>query len=126
MKNKAKCKLCESVIESFHVTDYVMCKCGEIAVDGGEALYCYAKNFENFIRVDDEGKEVSVSVKDNVLSQKTETETPKRTKNEVLSTVKEMISQIESMPANAMTASLNHYDYLSLLLLLSSALELED
>ena len=33
--NKARCKLCGDVIESKHRHDFVACKCGEIAVDGG-------------------------------------------------------------------------------------------
>ena len=33
--NKAKCKRCFSVIESRHRHDFVWCKCGAIAVDGG-------------------------------------------------------------------------------------------
>ena len=30
-----KCKLCGEVIESKHVHDFVQCKCGACAVDGG-------------------------------------------------------------------------------------------
>lgn len=33
--NKAKCKKCGDVIESTHTHDFVRCKCGAIAVDGG-------------------------------------------------------------------------------------------
>lgn len=33
--NKAKCRKCGDIIESKHVHDYVSCKCGAIAVDGG-------------------------------------------------------------------------------------------
>jgi hypothetical protein len=36
VSNKAKCKTCGDVIESKHVHDYVNCKCGAIAVDGGK------------------------------------------------------------------------------------------
>lgn len=35
LKNKAKCKKCEDVIESEFVHDYKTCSCGAIAVDGG-------------------------------------------------------------------------------------------
>ena len=33
--NKIKCKHCGDVIESKSVHDYVKCKCGAVAVDGG-------------------------------------------------------------------------------------------
>ncbi len=63
MRNRAKCKLCKSIIESFHTTDYVICECGEIAVDGGNYRYKnYAKNWENFLRIDDFDKEVPIKI----------------------------------------------------------------
>lgn len=33
--NKVKCLLCKDIIESTYTHDYVECKCGNIAVDGG-------------------------------------------------------------------------------------------
>jgi len=33
--NKAKCRICEDVIESKHVHDWVSCKGGHIFIDGG-------------------------------------------------------------------------------------------
>ena len=36
LSNKAKCKFCGDIIESKHVHDYVVCKCGKISVDGGK------------------------------------------------------------------------------------------
>lgn len=35
LTNKAKCLKCGDVIESTHRHDFVQCKCGAIAVDGG-------------------------------------------------------------------------------------------
>ncbi len=35
IKNAIQCKLCGEVIESKHRHDYVECKCGACAVDGG-------------------------------------------------------------------------------------------
>jgi len=59
MRNRAKCKLCNDIIESVHHHDYISCKCGEIAVDGGQHYCrCSAKSWENFIRIDDEGNEI--------------------------------------------------------------------
>lgn len=35
LKNKARCLVCEEVIESVSRHDFVSCKCGAISVDGG-------------------------------------------------------------------------------------------
>ena len=35
IKNAIQCKLCGEVIESKHVHDFVQCKCGACAVNGG-------------------------------------------------------------------------------------------
>ena len=35
IKNAIQCKLCGEIIESKHRHDYVECKCGTCAVDGG-------------------------------------------------------------------------------------------
>ena len=34
-RNAAQCLLCDEVVESKHVHDFVRCKCGNIFVDGG-------------------------------------------------------------------------------------------
>lgn len=36
IRDVAKCKICDDVIESKHIHDYVMCKCGAIFLDGGK------------------------------------------------------------------------------------------
>lgn len=35
IKNAIQCKLCGEIIESVYTHDYVECKCGACAVDGG-------------------------------------------------------------------------------------------
>lgn len=35
LSNKIKCNHCGEVIESKHRHDYVRCRCGKVAVDGG-------------------------------------------------------------------------------------------
>ena len=64
MKNRARCKLCGDTIESFHSEDHVICKCGEIECFGGTALRCAARDFKNFVRIDDEGNEIIVKYKE--------------------------------------------------------------
>lgn len=39
MRNRIQCLLCYEVIESKFTHDYVTCKCGNVAVDGGRD-YC--------------------------------------------------------------------------------------
>lgn len=130
MRNRAKCKKCGSIIESFHQTDYVMCKCGEISVDGGNALKCAAKDYSNFVRVDDDGNEIVVKVlKGDGKAQEddekvSEYEKPQR--KELIEMLDEMIKNIEKMPQHAMSGPINHYDYASLLILLSSIFRCED
>jgi len=125
MKNRAKCKLCKSIIESFHRYDYVSCKCGEISVDGGsDYFYCNSKDWNNFLRVDDQGNEVIVKVKgESVQKEVGEIQNPIRpTKKEMLNTLDEMIKNIENLPSNALSTPVNHYDLLSFLFLISSIL----
>jgi hypothetical protein len=119
MKNRAKCKLCKAVIESFHATDYIVCKCGEIAVDGGDALRCSAQNWDNFMRVDDEGNEIVVKVKDETNVKPLDMPIVKPTRKELIAMLDEMIANIERLPSGAMTAPVTHYDLLSALLLVS-------
>lgn len=132
MKNRAKCKLCSSIIESFHATDFVMCKCEEISVSGGEALKCAAKNWDNFLRVDDNGNEIIVKVDSTSNPQHSSTSNSadsnsnngdqyshkKPSKSELVDMLKEMIKNIEKLPEYAMGTPITHYDFSSLLILL--------
>lgn len=55
--NAAKCRKCEDTIISRHRHDFVRCRCGAIAVDGG-LDYCRRignyKDFQEIIEVDDD------------------------------------------------------------------------
>jgi len=125
MKNRAKCKLCNSIIESFHRYDYVTCSCGEIAVDGGNEYFkASAGDFNNFLRVDDEGNEIVVTLVEKGQSQ--EDEKTKPTKDELIKILDSMISNIESLPQEAMLCNITNYDYCSLLILLSSIFKTSD
>ena len=53
------------------------------------------------------------------------TESPKPTKPEMLEMLDEMIRRIEDLPPNALYAPINHADFCSLLILLSSILRAE-
>lgn len=124
MKNKAKCKLCQSIIESFHSTDYVMCNCGEIAVDGGLGLKCYAKDWNNFLRIDDNDNEIIVKQRD--IEDKSPLDNQsKPTRKEMIDMLDEMVKNIERLPEAAMSSPITHYDQVSLIMLLSSILRAE-
>ena len=133
MKNRAKCKLCEEVIESHFLEDNVSCKCGEISISGGELKnWCAAKNWENFLRIDDEGNEIvpKVIIKplpDSLSNQNTGDVKPlyieKPTKEEMVEMLDKMIKSIEDLPQQAMTLPVNQYDLLSFMLLISSILK---
>lgn len=50
--NKAQCRLCNDIIESKSLHDFVSCSCGEIHVDGGRHyLKRGAVNLENLIEL---------------------------------------------------------------------------
>lgn len=123
MKNRAKCNLCKSIIESFHRHDYVSCKCGEISIDGGDEYYkCRANDFKNFLRVDDEGNEIIVIFKSNQEKEENKNDEVKRgskpSKKELLDMLEIMIKSYENLPAHAMITPITNYDFLSALLLL--------
>jgi hypothetical protein len=120
MRNRAKCKHCSSIIESFLTHDYIECKCGEIAVSGGEAMKCAARNWENFIRIDDAEKEIYITVKE-----LTEDKEPGLTKKELIDMLSAMSKSFQRLPDSAMSLPITHYDYASLLILLSAIFEVE-
>jgi hypothetical protein len=119
MKNIAKCKLCSSIIESFHTTDYVECKCGEISVSGGAALQCGSKDWNNFRRIDDMGNEIAVKVTETSDVKPLDIQT-KPNRKELLEMLNEMIKSYDRLPDHAMHAPITHYDFVSALLLVSS------
>ena len=52
IKNAIQCKLCGEIIESTDRHEYVQCKCGACAVDGGhDYLRRCAKDLEYFIEL---------------------------------------------------------------------------
>lgn len=122
MRNRAKCKLCKSVIESLHQTDLVLCQCKEIFVEGGQAMRCGATAWSNFLRVDDHDNEIEVKVKDDPHETIVEDISNKPTKQELIDMLDAMIKNVEKLPNHVMSSPINHYDYCSLMILLSSIL----
>ena len=127
MKNRAKCRLCQSIVESFFEGDVCTCKCGEITVYDGPAMRVEFRNVENFLRVDDLGNEIVVKYKD-----KEESETDKPQEDEPLKELgrAELIAELdrfvegfENLPDHAKRAPITGYDFISLMLVLSNILK---
>lgn len=120
MKNRAKCKLCNDIIESFHDLDFVECKCKEITVYGGNELRCSANDWANFLRVDDQGNEIVVTIKEMSCDVKPlDIPRSKPDEKELLGMLNDMIKNIENLPQHAALAPITHYDFASALLLIS-------
>lgn len=126
MRNRAKCKLCDEVIESMFLMDYVTCKCGEISICGGTQRFeSGAKDYKNFLRVTDEDKEVPVQFLDEsqeqalIKNKEDEGAQFKIGHKDKEGQIAHLISHIEKLPAEAMSIPLNHYDLLLLLRLIS-------
>ena len=49
-KNAIKCKLCNDIIESKSVHDFVTCSCGNVSVDGGHEYLrrCFRYNQDDY------------------------------------------------------------------------------
>ena len=127
MKNRAKCKLCKTIIEPISDYDYVSCKCGEIAVEGANSLKVFANDLINVIRVDDMGNEIIPVIKEKPSDTTVSEDIPptKPTKAELIDMLDEMRKNIEKLPQHALTGPINHYDFMSLLMLLSEILRSE-
>ena len=113
MRNRAKCKKCGDVIESYHASDLVMCKCGEIEVDGGEAMKCAARDFVNFVRVDDKGNEIVVKVVGKEVSnahQLVKDNASLPTREELITMLEDLVKGIDNLPEAAMNTYVTHAD----------------
>jgi hypothetical protein len=125
MPKKAKCKLCNTTIESAGRWDFVSCSCGEICVDcnTGEFHVHIKTDPVNLLLLDDEGNEI-VPVKSSEPPNEEQIDSsvvhmsPK--KEELLDMLDAMRKNIEEMPQNALFSPITHSDFGSLLMLLSA------
>lgn len=117
MRNRAKCRKCNCILESMDPNEWVYCECSEIGISGGKDNYrCFANDFNNFLRVDEMDNEIIVTVKSPV-----QIDNPAPVSHaDLLNMLDEMIKSIESLPEHAKLTSINHYDHASLLYLLSA------
>jgi hypothetical protein len=127
MRNRAKCNLCKTIIESYAMGDYVMCPCGEIAIDGGlDKLLTYARSYDNFKRVDDNDHEIDVTVSNSdkldVPLQSSANNPPSPTIDDFFKAFEELIKVYQNLPKHAMNSPCNHSDILSLLELILASM----
>jgi hypothetical protein len=64
MRNRGKCKLCHTIIESFYMGHLDTCKCGAVSVFNGDGMDMAPFNSPHFLRVDEVGNEIVVSYKE--------------------------------------------------------------
>lgn len=121
MRNRAKCRKCSDIIESFHATDYVSCKCGAIAVSGGAAMRVAYDDIQSLLRVDDEGNEIVVKE----IGTVPELSSTTPTRVELMNMLTEMIKGYEKLPPHALAGPVSNYDLVSALLLLAAILRSE-
>lgn len=123
MRNRAKCKKCQQIIESFHSTDFVICGCNEIAVDGGEALKCFARDWTNFLRVDDEGNEIVPEIKEaNMPSHTTLVEDISTKDGDALEALKAMIDSYVKLPRHVIDSPATSGDLCNVMMIIYQAM----
>jgi hypothetical protein len=108
--DKAKCKLCRTVIDLNKDNN---CSCGEIGCDSQGRLFF--RDISNFVPIDDQGNSL-------VLNVVKEPERKEPTFEELLSELNILLSKIEEMPPQAMTTAVTHFDLYSALVLIAAIL----
>jgi hypothetical protein len=115
MRNRAKCRLCGDILESFTQLDVVTCSCGEISIAGGNyELISWAKDYGNFLRVDESGVEMAVKYEENHTGKPSEEEGAGNEKpitlKELIDTLDAMVKGDEKLPDHALFAPITSCD----------------
>jgi hypothetical protein len=123
-RNRAKCRLCNEIIESLHQHDFQSCSCGEISVDGGTSYYrCLAKDIKNFIRIGENDEEIEVRFKEEEEEEEKQPPKPLTSREEKLDEMRIMLEQLSEMPEGAMSLFVSQYELYSYMLLVYSILK---
>lgn len=124
MRNRAKCKACNHILESFAHDDFVSCECGNLTIwGGGYKFNVLAKDYNLMLRVDDEDcehpvKYVEVNKAD--TEQEEAKERPKPlTQEELIEEFKKLIEAFEKDADHVCT----YADLASITILLVSCLK---
>ena len=104
MRNRARCRLCQEVIESKVMNEWITCKCEEITINGGTELFAAkAKHIENFLRIDDDGNIIVPPVTNNSIPDQKELDiTPTQSRKDLLDGLKDIVRTYDNMPPHAM------------------------
>jgi hypothetical protein len=124
MINRAKCKLCNKIIELKEIDGLESCDCGEIAFEyrnKGHIAIC--KRIENLVAIDDEGNEIVVTTVNESLPTKNEV---KHNRNDLLKILDKMIKDYEELPQSAMSTYITQYDMMSALMLVSEIFKVKE
>lgn len=139
MRNRAKCKICKEIIESFHRHDYVTCKCGEISVNGGTD-YCKAsaRDYANFLRVADDGTEIipkvieksekipetggELKVEGTTFDPPDPPDPPGMSANEILEELQTMVQFVDRIPESVLYSQVTQADFYKALMLICAIL----
>ena len=104
-----------------HHVDLQLCNCGEISVDGGPAMRCAAKNWDNFLRVDDEGNEIVVTVLNGSdVKKEIQIENSRPTKKDLLEMLDATANHLEKLPPDILYSNATNADILQLIMLISA------
>lgn|SRR3990167_1061146 len=127
MRNRAKCKLCGDVIESYYPADHITCSCGEIGIWGGKLeLHTFANDYANFLRVEDDESLVAVKYiadsKDKTSDEKQHPEEDGQLSINPLEQLKAFADYLRSMPNGAQYSPVTHADLASTIELVAAEL----
>jgi hypothetical protein len=104
--HKIKCRLCHTIMQSKD-SDVVICRCGEITLDGIDKKIYINKDISSYMEIDESGNEItSITKPGNIVSP----EKPKPTKEELLAIFDDSIKAIEALPPQALNISVSQYD----------------
>lgn len=118
MRNRAKCRECGDILESFHRFDYVECKCGEIGISGGtDKFEVFYKKLESLIRIGDNDEEIRV-MEDVTGNPEEKKEIKILSQEEKTALIEEMIEIYENLPLSAKQQSASLTDFEALLYLI--------
>ena len=127
MRNRAKCKLCKSELESVAFSDVVSCECGEISIWGGlQELKVMARDYKNFLRLDEKGNEIEVKVIDKPKEEEetvmNEEKQPELTREQKIEMVDAMLKYYDDLPGHALLSSPTQYDMKAMFLMIRQVL----
>lgn len=115
MTTLAKCKKCLTTMTPME-NELIICKCGEVTLDGIKRAVVCATDVLNYCEIDDNDNEIKLKDFNVKLSE----DTKKPSYSELRGILDNMINTYEGMPPQAMMAPVNNYELASLLLLLRS------